>query len=57
MMIKKLIGATAPDAIAALNRQVVDAVNDPAVNKRMTDFGGETTRWHKLIRDLKITLG
>ena len=57
MMIKKLLGATAPDAIAALNRQVVDAINDPAVNKRMTDFGGETTRWHKLIRDLKITLG
>ena len=64
--------ATPPDVIATLNRQVVAAINDPAVNKRMTDFGvepvgntpaqfaellrNETTRWHKLIRDLKITL-
>ena len=64
--------ATPPDVIATLNRQVVAAINDPAVNKRMTDFGvepvgntpaqfaellrSETTRWHKLIRDLKITL-
>ena len=64
--------ATPPDVIATLNRQVVAAINDPAVNKRMTDFGvepvgnspaqfaellrDETTRWHKLIRDLKITL-
>ena len=64
--------ATPPDVIATLNRQVVAAFNDPAVNKRMTDFGvepvgntpaqfaellrSETTRWHKLIRDLKITL-
>ena len=63
---------TPPDVIATLNRQVVAAINDPAVNKRMTDFGvepvgnspaqfaellrDETTRWHKLIRDLKITL-
>ena len=64
--------ATPADVIATLNRQVVAAINDPAVNKRMTDFGvepvgntpaqfaellrNETTRWHKLIRDLKITL-
>ena len=64
--------ATPADVIATLNRQVVAAINDPAVNKRMTDFGvepvgntpaqfgellrAETTRWHKLIRDLKITL-
>ena len=64
--------ATPADVIATLNRQVVAAINDPAVNKRMTDFGvepvgntpaqfaellrSETTRWHKLIRDLKITL-
>ena len=64
--------ATPPDVIATLNRQVVAAINDPAVNKRMVDFGvepvgntpaqfaellrSETTRWHKLIRDLKITL-
>ena len=48
------------------------AIRDPAVNKRMVDFGvepvgntsvqfadllrKETTRWQKLIRDLKITL-
>ena len=64
--------ATPADVIATLNRQVVAVINDPAVNKRMTDFGiepvgntpaqfaellrSETTRWHKLIRDLKITL-
>ena len=64
--------ATPPDVIATLNRQVVAAINDPAVNQRMVDFGvepvgntpaqfaellrSETTRWHKLIRDLKITL-
>lgn len=64
--------ATPPEVIAALNKQVVAAIKDPAVNKRMVDFGvepvgntpaqyaellrKETTRWHKLIRDLKITL-
>ena len=64
--------ATPPDVIATLNKQVVAAINDPAVNKRMVDFGvepvgntsaqfadllrSETTRWQKLIRDLKITL-
>ena len=64
--------ATPPTVIATLNRQVVAAINDSAVNKRMIDFGvepvgntpaqfaeqlrSETTRWHKLIRDLKITL-
>jgi tripartite-type tricarboxylate transporter receptor subunit TctC len=64
--------ATPPDVIATLNKQVVASVKDPAVNKRMVDFGvepvgstaaqygdllrSETARWHKLIRDLKITL-
>lgn len=64
--------ATPPDVIAKLNSQVVAAIQDPAVNKRMLDFGvepvgstsvqfaellrSETVRWHKLIRDLKITL-
>ena len=64
--------ATPPAVIDTLNKQVVAAINDPAVNKRMSDFGvepvgntpaqfaellrSETTRWHKLIRDLKITL-
>ncbi|CAG9167239.1 tripartite tricarboxylate transporter substrate binding protein [Cupriavidus respiraculi] len=64
--------ATPPDVIATLNKQVVASIKDPAVNKRMVDFGvepvgstpaqyadllrSETTRWHKLIRDLKISL-
>jgi tripartite-type tricarboxylate transporter receptor subunit TctC len=64
--------ATTPDVVATLNKQVVAAINDPAVHKRMVDFGvepvgntpsefaallrSETLRWHKLIRDLKITL-
>jgi tripartite-type tricarboxylate transporter receptor subunit TctC len=64
--------ATPPDVINALNKSVVAAINDPAVRKRLIDFGvepvgntpaqfaellrSETTRWHKLITDLKITL-
>ncbi|QNK74954.1 Bug family tripartite tricarboxylate transporter substrate binding protein [Variovorax sp. PAMC28562] len=64
--------ATPPEVIAALNKQVVAAINDPAVHKRLEDFGvepvgntpaqfaellrTETVRWQKLIRDLKITL-
>ncbi len=64
--------ATPPAVIDTLNKQVVAAIKDPVVNKRMVDFGvepvgntpaqfaellrSETTRWHKLIRDLKITL-
>jgi tripartite-type tricarboxylate transporter receptor subunit TctC len=64
--------ATPPDVINALNKSVVAAINDPAVRKRLIDFGvepvgntpaqfaellrNETTRWHKLITDLKITL-
>ena len=64
--------ATPPDLIGALNRQVVAAIRDPVVNKRLVEFGvepvastaaqyadllkSETTRWHKLIKDLKITL-
>jgi tripartite-type tricarboxylate transporter receptor subunit TctC len=64
--------ATPPEVVNTLNRQLVAAINEPSVNKRMTDFGvepvgstpaqyaallkSETTRWHKLIRDLKITL-
>ena len=63
---------TPPDVIALLNKQVVAAIKEPAVNKRMVDFGvepvgntpaqyaellrNETTRWHKLIKDLKISL-
>lgn len=58
--------------VNTLNRQLVAAINEPSVRTRMTDFGvepvgstpaqyaallkSETARWHKLIRDLKITL-
>ena len=64
--------ATPPDVINALNKSVVAAINEPGVRKRLVDFGvepvgntpaqfaellrNETTRWHKLITDLKITL-
>lgn len=64
--------ATPPDVINALNKSVVAAINEPGVRKRLVDFGvepvgntpaqfaellrTETTRWHKLITDLKITL-
>ncbi|MES2533954.1 MAG: tripartite tricarboxylate transporter substrate binding protein [Pseudomonadota bacterium] len=64
--------ATPVDTINALNKQVVAAINDPAVHKKLIDFGvepvgntpaqftellqSETVRWQKLIRDLNITL-
>lgn len=64
--------STPTDVITALNKQVVAAINEPAVHKRLSEFGvepvgntpaqfaellkSETTRWQKLIRDLKITL-
>lgn len=64
--------ATPPEVVNTLNRQLVAAIHEPSVNKRMVDFGVEpvgntpaqytallkveTVRWHKLIRDLKITL-
>lgn len=64
--------ATPADVVNTLNRQLVAAIHEPSVNKRMVDFGvepvgntpaqytellkAETARWHKLIRDLKITL-
>ena len=63
---------TPPATIAAINKQVVAAIHDPAVTKRLVDFGvepvgntpaqfaellkAETTKWQKLIRDLKISL-
>ena len=63
---------TPPDVVTTLQKQVVAAINQPEVNKRLVDFGVEpvgstsqqyeellrieTTRWHKLIRDLRITL-
>ncbi|BEP53816.1 tripartite tricarboxylate transporter substrate binding protein [Variovorax sp. V118] len=64
--------ATPADVVNTLNRQLAAAIHEPSVNKRMVDFGvepvgntpaqytellkAETARWHKLIRDLKITL-
>jgi tripartite-type tricarboxylate transporter receptor subunit TctC len=64
--------ATSPEVVNTLNRQIVAAINEPSVRTRMVDFGvepvgntpaqytellkNETVRWHKLIRDLKITL-
>lgn len=64
--------ATPPDVINTLNRQVVASVKDPAINKKLVDFGvepvgntpaqfadllrSETARWTKLIQDLKISL-
>ncbi|MEJ8859011.1 tripartite tricarboxylate transporter substrate binding protein [Variovorax robiniae] len=64
--------ATPADTIAALNKQVVAAIKDPAVSKRLIDFGvepvGDTpqqfaallkteqAKWQKLIRDLNISL-
>jgi tripartite-type tricarboxylate transporter receptor subunit TctC len=72
-----LVGMVAPTrtpapVIAALNKQVVAAINEPAVKQKLIDFGvepvgntpeqfqaliaSESTRWHKLIKDLHITL-
>lgn len=63
---------TPPAVIGTLNKQVVAAIQEPSVQKRLVDFGvepvgntpaqygellrAESTRWTKLIRDLKITL-
>lgn len=63
---------TSSAVVDALNKQLVAAINDPAVNKRLVDFGvepvGDTpaefnallqrerARWHKLIQDLNIKL-
>ena len=72
-----LVGMVAPartpaPVIAALNKQVVAAINEPAVKQKLIDFGvepvgntpeqfqaliaSESTRWQKLIRDLNISL-
>lgn len=64
--------ATPPAVIAELNRQVVDSIHAPDVHKKLVDFGiepvgnspaeladlltSEKARWHKLIRELGITL-
>ena len=72
-----LVGLVAPartpaPVIAALHRQVVASINEPAVRQKLVDFGvepvgstpeqfaallaSESTRWQKLIRDQNITL-
>ncbi|RZT39529.1 Bug family tripartite tricarboxylate transporter substrate binding protein [Cupriavidus agavae] len=64
--------ATPPEVINTLNRQVVASIKDPAINKKLVDFGvepvgntpaqfsellrSETTRWTRLIHELKISL-
>lgn len=64
--------ATPPEVIATLNKQVVAAIKEPAIHKKLVDFGvepvgntpaqysdllrSEIARWTKLIHDLKITL-
>ena len=63
---------TPKDVIDELNKQVVATLKEPAINKRLVDFGiqpvgntpeeyatllaAETERWHKLIKELGITL-
>ncbi len=63
---------TPPAVIATLQKNVATAINTPAVNKKLVEFGiepvgstpqeyaalikSETALWQKLIRDLKITL-
>ena len=64
--------ATPKEIIESLNQKVVAALNKPAIHQKLIDFGiepvGDTpeqyslllqeerTRWHKLIKDLNITL-
>ena len=63
---------TPADILASLNKSVVTALNKPAIHKKLVEFGiepvgdtpeqyaklleNERTRWHKLIKDLNITL-
>ncbi len=65
-------GKTPANIIASLNKSVVAALNKPATHKKLIEFGiepvgdtpeqygklleNERTRWHKLIKDLNITL-
>lgn len=64
--------ATPTDTIAAINKQVVAAINDPVVHRKLVDFGvepvgdtpaqfaallkAETVKWQKLIGERKISL-
>ena len=63
---------TPADVVTALQKQVAAAINQPAVRQKLVDFGiepvagtpqqyaelikTETTRWHKVIREQKISL-
>ena len=63
---------TPADMVAKLQKAVSEAIADPGIQKRLIDIGQEpvggsskqfadvleadTVRWHKLIKDLKITL-
>ncbi|MCI5067524.1 tripartite tricarboxylate transporter substrate binding protein [Acidovorax sp.] len=71
------VGVVAPagtptDVVAALQKQVAAAINQPAIRQKLVDFGiepvgstpqqysdlirSEVQRWHKLIREQKISL-
>ena len=61
-----------PGVLNTLNKQLVAAINQPSVKQRVIDFGvepvgstpeqyaellrTERVRWHKLVKDQKITL-
>ena len=63
---------TPPDVISALQKQVANAIQQPAIRQKLVDFGiepvgstpaqyadlnrSEVLRWHKLIREQKISL-
>ncbi|MBK0392005.1 Bug family tripartite tricarboxylate transporter substrate binding protein [Ramlibacter algicola] len=63
---------TPADVVNTLQKQVAAAINTPAIRQKLVDFGiepvastpqayadlikDEVTRWHKLIRDQKISL-
>ena len=63
---------TPADVVAKLQKAVSEAIADPGIQKRLIDIGQEpvggsskqfadvldadTVRWHKLIKDLNITL-
>ncbi len=72
-----LVGLVAPSGtpaatVEALNKRVVAAIQEPATQQKLVDFGvqpvgntqaeyaallqAEISRWHKLIKDLNITL-
>jgi len=63
---------TPPNVVSALQKQVSAAINQPAIKQRLIDFGiepvgntpqqyadqlrEEVVRWHKIIKDQKISL-